>query len=345
MLLNILVHTPGFELQEFDTLAGLQQVTSESIVWVDIESDDIEDLRSVAAHFALHELSIEDCFTPGHFPKFEDFGAHFFAIFRALKTNSEIDDIWTSFQSGEENLPEHVLDQRNQERFTRKVALFFGEKFLISFRRREIPWLDAMVRQIKQHPERTIASGIDVLLHRILDVLVDRFRRGLGYFEELIDKMEDATVESPGSFEIKRGLALKRDLSSLRQVIRDQKAVVNRITSEAWYLIKDNQLRYFKDIDDQTITIIKMLDKEIDSLLSLRDTYFAMSNVRLGDTMRILAIITTLAAPLNIVVGLYGMNFESIPLLHSQYGFWLIVLSMTVMLVLMLLYFRKKQWL
>jgi magnesium transporter len=79
--------------------------------------------------------------------------------------------------------------------------------------------------------------------------------------------------------------------------------------------------------------------------MSLRDAYLAVVNVRLGDIMRILAVITTIATPLNVLVGFYGMNFEFIPLLHNPGGFWIILVSMIMLSIIMVLYFRKKRWL
>ncbi|RME59299.1 MAG: magnesium and cobalt transport protein CorA, partial [Candidatus Dadabacteria bacterium] len=101
---------------------------------------------------------------------------------------------------------------------------------------------------------------------------------------------------------------------------------------------------YFRDIDDHVVTILNTLDKEIETLISIRDSYFAMANIRLGDTMRILTVITTIVAPLNIVTGIYGMNFTAMPMLHSPSGFWFIMALMVVLATLMLLYFRSKRW-
>ncbi|MCB0321214.1 MAG: hypothetical protein KDD60_09830, partial [Bdellovibrionales bacterium] len=211
-------------------------------------------------------------------------------------------------------------------------------------RRREIQWLDALVRQAQQRPERLLGDGTEGVALRVMDVLVDRFMRSMGFFDHVIDKFEDVALEDPDDFEVTDIFEVKRDLVSLRNIARNQRNVLTRLASDQT-LIQDTQLRrYFKDIDDHCVDIVRMLDKQIQSVLSIRDSYLAIANVRLGDTMRILTVITTIVAPMNIVVGIYGMNFAVIPLLHNPHGFWVIVILMFLLGVLMLLYFRRKRW-
>lgn len=344
MQITVLTYTPQAGLQVYEDLNSLQQCSPAAICWIDVQTDDIEDMRHIAAHFRLHELTLDDCFTPGHFPKIEDFGSYLFMVFRGLKSGAEVEEIWRHrLEPDTEEPSENTLDDENDEVYTRKIAIYLSERFLITFRRRDVPWLDASVRQATQIPEKTIAMGTDLLAYRILDVLVDRFARGVGFFERLIDEMEETAIDSPEQFSIAHVVTLKRDLTSMRQLMREQRGVITRLGNDA-DLIRENQRRYFRDIDDHALSIVKTLDKEIEGLLGLRDTYFGMVNARLGDTMRILAIITTVAAPLNIVVGLYGMNFDAIPLLHSRHGFWLVCAFMLMVTAMMLYYFRKKQW-
>ena len=126
--------------------------------------------------------------------------------------------------------------------------------------------------------------------------------------------------------------------------MRDQRVVISRLAHEAT-LIRERQLRrYFRDIEDHAIAISKTIDTQIDSLSGIRDVYFASVNVQLGDIMRVLAVITTIAVPLNLITGMYGMNFKIIPLMDEPLGFWSITGTMLVIAILMLLFFRKKKW-
>ena len=226
MTATICVSEAGKELKVYDSLDALSSAPSGATIWVDLQTSDPQELTKVAAHFGLHELTIEDCLTPGHFPKIEDYGTYTFMIFRSLKSLSEIQDIWEHFaEEPEENKTDparaaHVGHSDNEEdgRFTRKVAIYLAERFVITFRRHEISWLDAVVRQGCKIPERYLGLGTDAVAHHVVDVLVDRFLRGMGFFEAVIEKAEDNSVEDPDAFDMSHMLELKRALMWMRQV-------------------------------------------------------------------------------------------------------------------------------
>lgn len=346
MSLTLFVYSPSGEVTRHESLDRLDTLVDDELVWLDIETDDEELLSSIADRFALHELTIEDCLTPGHFPKLDDYGRYLFLVFRCARSYGELEDLWEEEdeegRSGVKRISEKDPDHDD---ITRKICLYVSKSFVITFRRREVGWLDALVRQVSQYPEENLTRGPIALGHRVIDVLVDRFTRSIGFFEQVIEDMEDTAIGSPDHFDISDVLDLKRELTRLMQMVRAQRAVISKLASSPLPLIDKRQQRYFKDIDDHAVDIVNILEKQIDALLSLRDAFLAQSNVRLGDIMRILAIITTIAAPLNLVVGIYGMNFDVMPFLHSPHGFWLVISFIVLSTVLMLVYFRTQKWL
>ncbi|MGI6680503.1 MAG: magnesium transporter CorA family protein [Bdellovibrionota bacterium] len=306
--------------------------------WVNVQIEDTAELPQIAKFFKLHELSVEDCMTPRHFPKIEDHGAYIFAIFRGLKSKL---DIWEDLVKYED-----ITRETEEENLTHKLALYYSKSFLISVQTIQIPWLEALIRQIKSQDSITSQFTPPLyLFYRLVDVLVDRFSRGLSEFNEAIDTLEDLAIEETEDFKISYILQIKRKLTYLRQISKDQELVAQKIEYTTDITLDHSMKKYFRDIRDHTIDISKTIDKQISDVLSIRDAYLALVNVKLGDIMRILAIITTIAVPLNVIVGLYGMNFEVIPLLHNESGFWIVSVSMVIICVLMLLFFKKERWL
>ncbi|HMT36108.1 MAG TPA: CorA family divalent cation transporter, partial [Chitinophagaceae bacterium] len=81
-----------------------------------------------------------------------------------------------------------------------------------------------------------------------------------------------------------------------------------------------------------------------DVISNIRDLYLSQTNLKLNEIMKFLAIVTTLLAPATVIGGIFGMNFDRIPYLHDQNGFWIATVIMLVIPLLMLFYFRKKGW-
>ena len=61
--------------------------------------------------------------------------------------------------------------------------------------------------------------------------------------------------------------------------------------------------------------------------------------------MKVLAIISTIFMPLSFLAGLYGMNFSYMPELEWKYGYFIILGIMFVLVVIMIIVFKKKKWL
>lgn len=325
------------QLDIYEDLEFLKDYDGEGAIWIDLETDDEEILNKLAEHFSLHELTIEDCLTPDHMPKIEDFGHYMFFIFRALNPSSDLPQVQDSDSEQEEA-------DSDEEELTRSLSICLGKNYIITQRISPMPWLDAYLRQVKRRSDQVFEDGIVGLMHSLIDVLVDRFSRGLAYFENQIEELEDFVIKEPEEFDVHGILDLKGQLNTLRHITRDQRAIINRLANDP-LLIKDKQMRrYFRDIEENAASVMNTIERQLDSLIGLRDVYFAMANVRLGDVMRVLAVITTLAVPLNLVVGLYGMNFDAIPLLHNPDGFWLIMSFMFGLALFMLYFFRRKSW-
>ena len=81
-----------------------------------------------------------------------------------------------------------------------------------------------------------------------------------------------------------------------------------------------------------------------DLLVNIRDLYLSRMNMKLNEVMKFLAIVTTLLAPATVIGGIFGMNFDRIPYLHHQDGFWIATLLMIAIPILMLAYFRRRNW-
>lgn len=335
MEFNLYHFVEDFGFKQYKEIECLDSISVDEHVWIDIETNSEEEFQPIAEKYKLHELAIEDCFTRGHFPKLEEFPKNLFIMLRGLKSQQEIEELYVQ---------DDYEEEYNSEKLTRSVAMFISDRYVITHRMSEVSWMDAVVRQIQQQPHLLDTFNPRQIAMRIMEILTLRFQRGINYFEDQIDKLEDQAIIAQSSFEISELLDLKRDLNILMSITRDQKAVFTALANDATLIPSKQLRRYFKNVDERTSTILQGLQRLIDNIASVRDVYFTMTNVRLGDIMRVLAVITTIAAPLHLLVGLYGMNFEAIPLLHDRNGFYLILLLMLSLVLLMLYFFRKKRW-
>jgi magnesium transporter len=109
-------------------------------------------------------------------------------------------------------------------------------------------------------------------------------------------------------------------------------------------LLEDRHTKYFKDIYDHIIQATELSENYRDVIVSMQDLHINNVNLKMNEVMKVMAIVTCLLAPATVIGGIFGMNFESIPWLHSPFGFFGAVIAMLAIPVWMLMMFKKRGW-
>ena len=116
------------------------------------------------------------------------------------------------------------------------------------------------------------------------------------------------------------------------------------MTKDESGFIEPQTVRYFSDVYDHVVHLIDSLDTYKDLTKGLMDIHINTMNSRMNEVMKVLAVISTIFMPLTFIVGIYGMNFEFMPELHSHWGYPFVWALMVVIVVAMIWYFRFKKW-
>jgi len=98
-------------------------------------------------------------------------------------------------------------------------------------------------------------------------------------------------------------------------------------------------------VHDHLVRINDLLEGFRDMLTSIQEAYLSVVSNRTNDIMRFLTLFSTIMMPLTVLTGVFGMNFENMPELHSKHGYPIVLGAMVVIAGSMLLYFRHRGWL
>ncbi len=192
--------------------------------------------------------------------------------------------------------------------------------------------------------ERIHESGSDFFCHAILDMLVDDYIPHLDELGEEIDNLEDSMLASPDAGMLQRILELKHHLMGLRRVISPMREMINRLSRDEFNVIDARSRIYFRDIYDHLVRINDMIDIIRDMTSSTLDVYLNSTSLRLNEVMKALTIVSTIFLPLSFIAAVYGMNFRSMPELAWRWGYPAIWLIFFVIVLAMLIFFRRRKW-
>src|SRR5205807_7176561 len=112
-------------------------------------------------------------------------------------------------------------DTQSDEAITPKLDIVFGKNFIITAHRASLPWLESLLEEAqgKNVDEHLMSRGMPLLLYALLDALVDSYFPVLDDIDEIIDELEDVTVNSTSNDVQVRIFRIKRSLALMRRVI------------------------------------------------------------------------------------------------------------------------------
>jgi Mg2+ and Co2+ transporter CorA len=87
---------------------------------------------------------------------------------------------------------------------------------------------------------------------------------------------------------------------------------------------------------------VRRLEQNVETAVQM---HFNAQSHRANEIMRTLTVLTAVFLPLNLIAGIFGMNFEFIPLLHRSNGFWLAMAAMALTATALVAYFWRKRYL
>ena len=130
----------------------------------------------------------------------------------------------------------------------------------------------------------------------------------------------------------------------LRRNIIPVRDLVSGIIRSESDLLDDRTTKYFKDVYDHIMQAQDLVDNYRDIMVTMQDLHINNVNLRMNEVMKVMAIVTVVLAPATVIGGIFGMNFDKIPYLHNDYGFYIAVMLMLVIPIYMLWIFRKRGW-
>ena len=300
---------------------GLAPPTDQSITWVDVGGvHKIDVLESLGKQFHLHPLLLEDIANTDQRPKLEDYETCLFLVIKMLS----------------------VTDR--QDIAVEQVSLVLGPNFVLSFQENGADVFTSVRDRLRGGKGRLRQSGADHLLHALVDAIVDQYFEVLEVLGEKIETLQDLVVSDPKPETLHRIHALKRQLMFLRRAVWPLREAANNLSRSESPFLQESTKVFFRDVYDHVVQIVDTIETLREMVSAGLDIYLSSISYRSNSVMKVLTIITTIFMPLTFIVGIYGMNFEHMPELKWEWGYFLVLGVLVVIAIVMLGFFKLKKW-
>lgn len=293
------------------------------IDWYDIRGlHDTFLLEALGKSFAIHPLVLEDIADIHQRAKFEEYEQGNFLTLKSLN-----------------------FDSSNLEIHTEHVALYFNNELAISFQETESDLFIHVRTRVQTGRGKVRNKEADFLAYALVDTVVDNYFTILDQVELVIETLEEDLLLNPNKNIKNRIHHLKKELLKVRKSISPLREAISRFAKSDSDFIDEKTTVFVRDLYDHTIQVMDTLEGYRDTLNGLQDLYLSEISFKMNQVMQVLTIITTIFVPLSFLAGLYGMNFDHMPELHWEKGYYMLLSLMVVIVVLSLWYFKRKDWL
>lgn len=281
-----------------------------TFAWIDFCQPDRETLDKIAEQYNLDIFQIIDSLEHGHLPKFEKQPNYNFLILRAFTSTIE-----------------HGATTIND--LSNKIAFFYNDDKIISVHRSPFAFLERIDIEF---------SKTEDLLIYLIHKMVGSYQSPLNELDKKIEEFEKTIfLKDYSKVSLEDLYFLKTQTRITKKLLQLFQNVTNQIE------VSESNKTALQDIKDTLLNLILNYDEVLENANNLLNSYHSVNSQKSNDVMKLLTIFSAFFLPLTFVAGIYGMNFENMPELRWQFGYFMILGIMTIIAIIIYFWFKRKK--
>ncbi|MCW3077511.1 MAG: magnesium and cobalt transport protein CorA [Bacteroidetes bacterium] len=319
-----LIEFNEFEIIEevfYDLNECLSHVKPNMVKWINVEGvHDTALIEKIGKFYGLHPLTMEDVVHIDQRPKFEDYDNYVLTIMKMITYD-------TAVQAEQLSL---VLLEGTVISFQEPAG---GDAF------------DIIRNRLRQNKGRVRKLKADYLFYALMDAVVDWYFNAIEKIGDKLEVIEERIIADPTKESLVSLYNLKREVIYLRKQVWPLRDMINNLIRTENNLITDNTQIFLRDLQDHTARIIDTVETYRDLLGGIMDIHISTNANKMNEVMKVLTIMSTIFIPVTFIAGVYGMNFDNMPELRTQNGYYITWAVMLIIIGGLIYYFKKRKWL
>ena len=305
----------------------LEEAGQEAFVWIGLHEPDESQMKELAKVFGLHPLAVEDAVLAHQRPKLERYDE---SLFLVLKTVNYV--------------PHDSIVLAREVVESGEISIFVGSSFVITVRHGDHGGLAQVRKRMEAYPEQ-MRLGPYAVMHAIADYVVDNYLEVTLLMENDIDAIEEVAFSPDHRTEIEPIYHLKREVVELRRCVNPLSLPFQRMQSDHRDLISKEVRRYLRDVADHQVHAAEQIASYDENLSALVQAALARVEMQQNIDMRKISAYAALLAVPTLIAGIYGMNFDYMPILNWKWGYPVVLSFMALICLQLYRNFRRRDWL
>lgn len=306
----------------------VNEVSFSQIKWIDHQAPTKEKLISLAEVIGVPKGMLLSSLDPDFLPHLDTYNDVRFLMLRVCE-------------------PKASRSADTIQELTTKIAVFIKEDTIYSFHRLPLQEITNIVAKIEEKKKTTNDIDLQYFLSQLFEQVALSYDRPLIDLESQMDVFEEKILKSqPSKNPLRDGFLIKRKASAYKKVVKFTTEILNETVDTLNF--DHNYYGYIKEKLDRYQFFAEEIFENIQGLLNLHIAIQSQktneASFRTNEIVRVLTVLTLFFLPLNFIAGIYGMNFEEMPLVKSANGFWVSIFIMMGICVGLWVYVVRKGW-
>jgi magnesium transporter len=314
------------EFKHFTTSDLQQCVDHTKVNWLNIHGlNDIAAIQEIGANFSIDNFILGDILNTTKRTKLDEYTD---VLFFNIKSLLPIED-------------SNIIG-------VEQISFLLKKGILISFQEKRSDFFVHIRERIRTNAGIVRNKKADYLLYLLLDAIMENFYITIESEEDKVEHLINIAKSSTDPSVLERVEKHRDNYNFLKRSIiplRDSLYAIKSIKDdEIFNEIDDKNFTFFDRLHQKSLELLEQIEYDLATIDSVSNFYFSTQNHKLNEVMKTLTVVSVFFMPLTFIVGVYGMNFENMPELKWEYGYFIILGLMFMLFVGMAVYFKKKKW-
>jgi magnesium transporter len=318
---NDMSEYPEFESSDLEKCIDVQKTN-----WLNIHGlNDIDLLKTVGDHFKIDNFMLADILNTSKRTKVEEQHDILFFNIKSLLPVGDSDNISVE-----------------------QISFLIKNGILISFQEKRSDFFTHIRERIRTHSGVVRTKKADYLLYILLDAIMENFYITIENEEDKIEGLIDQTKVSTSIIILEKIEQHRDNFNFLKRAIiplRDSLYEIKNIKDDnVFNEIEPENFTFFSRLHQKSLELLEQIESDMGSLESASNFFFSAQTHKMNDIMKTLTVISVIFIPLTFIVGVYGMNFDRMPELRYEYGYFMVWGFMFLVVFGMIVYFKRRRW-
>ena len=225
-----------------------------------------------------------------------------------------------------------------------QISILIDKNHVLTFQEIEQDFFDQIRKRIRDNLGSIRKQNSDYLAYALLDAVIDSYFLVLEKISDLSENLEEELMINPTPNTLHALHVLKRQMILLRKSVWPSREVMDILQRSPTSLIHETTKTYLRDTYNHVVQVIDTIEGLRDVTGGMVDTYLSSVSNKMNEVMKTLTVIASIFIPITFIAGIYGTNFEYLPELKWGGSYFVMLAGMSVIVFVMLGWFKKRKW-